>query len=215
MFVKALYDEVRLYINQGQSQYYSPDEVMTAFNRAQTDKYREEYIAFESTQRITDALRNFKKTVEQDVNVDGFFNLPIDYYNITAISSLVAVPDTTPVQYEEYEGKVFTDGEWLLAAQSELLPPEEKNIKARIINGKIDVLPKSVNKINIYYLKEPATAVYAYDLINDKITFNEGRSVDTEFPKTEHTDLILRTLKYLGISMKDEVSIQAEKIVNG
>jgi hypothetical protein len=215
MFVEDLYNEVRLYMNQGQSQYFSPDDVMIALNRAQKDVYRREYVIFESSQRVTDAMRNFKKSADIDRNGELGFVLPPDYFNHTNISGLI--PDITldPIVYNEHSGKMFTDGEWLDALESELLPPTNDNLKARIIAGGIQVAPISVSKIRFYYLKKPADAVYAYDLINDKIIFKEQGSVDPEFPETSFTDLIVRTMKYLGIAMKDQIDVQAEDLVNG
>ena len=215
MFVEDLYNEVRLFMNQGQSQYYSPDDVMIALNRAQKDVYRREYLIFESTQRVTDALRNFKLAVEIDRTNEGEFVLPIDYFNHTNISSMI--PDITvdPIVYNEHSGKMFTDGEWLEALESELLPPTLEDPKARIIAGNVQVAPLGVSKIKLYYLKRPVDAVYAYDLTNDKIIFKEQGSVDPEFPETSFTDLVVRTMKYLGISMKDQVDVQAEDLING
>ena len=215
MFVEDLYNEVRLYMNQGQSQYYSPDDVMVALNRSQKDVYRREYVVFESTQRVTDAMRNFKKTVDIDRTGTGEFDLPIDYFNYTNISGMI--PDITvdPIVYNEFGGKMFTDGEWLDALESELLPPTLQDLKARILSGQVQVYPLGVSRIRFYYLKKPVDAVYAYNVVNDKIEFKEQGSVDPEFPETSFTDLIVRTMKYLGISMKDQVDVKAEELING
>jgi hypothetical protein len=218
MFVQKLYDEIRLYINQGQSQYFSPEEVIVALNRAQIDKYRKEFSQFEETQKVTDAMRNFKKTFDLSHTVEKLFLLPPDYFNITNISALTPDPASTqqnPLPELEHSGKIYTDGEWLDALESELLPPEVEHLKARIITGHIQVLPLTVTKIRLYYLKKPVDAVYAYDIVNDQISFKEQGSVDPEYPETEFTDLILRTIKYLGIVMKDEVDMQSEKIIHG
>lgn len=218
MFVEELYNEIRLYNNQGQSQYFSPEEVMLALNRAQKDKYRAEFKVYEATQMVSDAMRNFKKTFDLSHTQDKVFTIPPDYFNQTNISSLLPDPASTPevpLPEIEYSGKIYTDGEWLEAKESELLPPENEHIKARIIAGFIEVLPITVTKIRLYYLIRPVDAVYAYDVINDQIVFKEQGSVDPAWPETEFTDLIVRTLKYLGITQRDETDMAAEKLING
>lgn len=214
--VKSLVDEIRQYANQSQSQYFSPEEITTAINRAQTDKYRTDYSLFEAEQMITDSLRNFKRN--EDISIaSGLFPIPDDYYNTTNISSLVADSLSTPenpLPDVEHSGKLFTDGEFLDAAESELLPPEIEFIKARIINGNIQVLPKTVTKIRLYYLSQPVDVVYAYDLTGDKIVFKEQGSIDSDFPNSESSDIIARTLIYLGITMREEVLLGTEKIIN-
>ena len=217
MFVEKLVNEVRLLMNQGQSQYYPPEDIITALNRAQLDKFRMDYSTFEEKQIVTDAMRNFKKVAVHSRTSESIFLLPSDYFNLTNVSSIIADPLSTPeapLGDKEYSGKIYTDGEWLEAMESELLPPTATDIKVRVIAGAIEVLPTTQNKIKIYYLKKPADCVYAYDLVNDKIVFKEQGSVDPEYPETEHTDLVLRTLKYLGISQKDEVDMKAEQIIN-
>ncbi len=215
--VKSLVDEVRQYANQSQSLYFSPEEMTTAINRAQTDKYRSDYSIFESNQMITDSMRNFKRTVDIPIGLDSLFPIPDDYYNVTNLSSLLADPLSTPenpLPDKEYSGKVFTDGEFLDAAESELLPPENEFPKARIINSNIQILPQTVTKIRLYYLSQPVDVVYAYDLVGDKIIFKDQGSVDSDYPNSESSDIIARTLVYLGITMREEILVGAEKIIN-
>jgi hypothetical protein len=217
-FVQKLYDEIRLYINQGQSQYFSPNEVMTALNRAQIDKYRAEFKLFEESQKITDAMRNFKTTADLEITAQKLFTLPTNYFNVVNISALTPDPLSTeevPLEDLEYSGKIYTDGEWLGAKESELLPPEIEHLKARIINGSVQVLPKTVTKIRLYYLKKPVDCFYDYQIVNNQITYVELSSIDTEYPETEHTDLILRSMKYLGITMKSEIDMKSEQIIHG
>ncbi len=203
MFVEDIHNFIMFLKNQGQSQWFPPEEIMAALNRAQTDKYNFEYKRFEDTQEITDAFRPFKKT-KDIVFADDKWLLPTDYFHATNISSLISG--------EEYKGKLYTDGEWLDVKQSTLLPAEAEHIKARIINGELEILPTTgIATVRLYYLKKYVHAVYAYEQIDEKITFKEQGSVDPEWPELEHNDLIIRTLKYLGIPLHDNLFIQAEQ----
>lgn len=217
MNIKILHDKVRLILNNTQSQYWSPEDIDSMINLAQTDKYRDVYAAYEQTQQVTDAIRPFKKVADHTRTVDGVFLLPADYYHLSNISSLVAVPLEEPpldppLPDIEHSGKIYTDGEWLDAMESELLPPTATDIKARVINGAIEVLPPTQSKIRIYFITQPKDVVFAYDLVNDKITYKDQGSVDLEWADSEVNDIIMRTVKYLGIPMKSQIDMQAEQL---
>lgn len=212
MFVQKIYDFIMFLKNQGQSQWFSPEEVMMALNQAQGNKYRTEYKQFEETLEVTDALLPFK--THEDITKDGatgLFLFPEKYVHFTNISSLLM--EGTPAVEVEYKGKIYTDGEWTDAIQSQLLPPEDKHIKARITKDGIHVKPDTANNIRLYYLKYYTDANYAYDLVNGKITFKEQGSVDPDFRPIEQTDLIMRTFTYLGIVLNDEFRAQAEQLI--
>lgn len=220
MLIDKIYDFIRFLKNQGQSQYFSPEEVIgLAFNRASLDLFIDEHREFESNGRIGDNLRNFKVETDITKNVDDKFLLPTGeetppiplYFAKTNIGSLVTEGDP-PVE-SEYRGRFFTDGEWIDANTSSLLPPEDKNMQARIANLEIKVKPDTLTKIRLYYLTKPVEAVYAYDTVLGKITFKEDGSVDPDWPITAHGPLIMRTIKYLGITLSDQVLIYAEDFI--
>jgi hypothetical protein len=210
MLIEKIYNFIQFLKNQGHSQYFSPEEVISyAFNRASIDLYLAEVKEFEKTGQITDNLRNFKRTKDIDRDSNQKFLLPVaageEYFNATAVSSIV--------DGAEHSGNLYTDGEWVEANTSELLPPEVKYMNARIIKDEVQVKPDEVAKIRLYYLKQPVDAVYNYSLVSNKITFQEQGSVDPDWPITAHNQLIMRTLRYLGIAINDQVMVQAEDFI--
>ncbi len=219
MLIKTIFDFIQFLKRQGHSQYFSPEEIIDgAFNRASLDLYLDERRLFEKTSIIGDNLRNFKKNVTISRNGNDLFPLPTGketptpipiYFNWTNISSLVTVDSVE----SEYRGKIYTDGEWLDSITSSLLPPTDKNIQARVIDGSLEVLPLTQDKIKLYYLTKPDEAVFAYDLVANKITFKEAGSVDPNWPITAHNELIMRTMRYLGIALTDQVMMMVEDLI--
>jgi hypothetical protein len=70
-----------------------------------------------------------------------------------------------------------------------------------------------IDTIQVDYLRIPVDAVYGYTIVNDRdIVFDSGTSTDIEWYSTDHTALILKTLQYLGISLKDQMLVQFEQI---
>ena len=75
-----------------------------------------------------------------------------------------------------------------------------------------DLLVKSVTgleAIKISYLKNPPDAVYAYTVISGRdLLFDEGNSTDTIFKPLDQSALVVKTLQYLGVPLKDSILLQ-------
>jgi len=301
MFIETLHSFINLLKNQGQARYYPPEEITSAFNAAQLDKFREDYKSFEDSQEITDALRLFKTEFEYETPAETL-PLPSNYAHITEFS---IEKDSV-----EYPGKVVTDDLWNIRELSQLqkafrdniepfkhseeinltsgvgdlpgdyvdkiavdaftndsysspvditnenhfvtrkndstYPPTESYPIGWIGGGKINIAPSTISKVKLYYyrypvmqrpigkifgsnllvkpyngvdsifiryLKLPTDTVYAYTIENGRdIVFNETGSTDTEYGPLEHTSLVIKTLRYLGISLKDEYLLQFENL---
>ena len=80
----------------------------------------------------------------------------------------------------------------------------------------VNLLVKSItglDAIKISYLKNPTDAVYAYTVINERdLLFDEENSTDTEFKPLDQSALVVKTLQYLGIPLKDSILLQFENM---
>ena len=79
-------------------------------------------------------------------------------------------------------------------------------------NDKLLIKPTSgIDEIRISYLKTPPNAVYAYTIISERdLLFDEGNSTDTIFKPEDQSALVLKTLQYLGVPLKDNILLQFE-----
>ena len=203
MFIEALYNFILFLKNQGQSRYYTPEEVIDALNRAVMDVYENHYRIFQQTQKITDELRVFM--VDEDVDIDsGFFSLPELYRHMTNMSAYKSTDEVPSTQ--------LTEGEWVKKKGSSYLPATTDYPFHRIFSDKVEVLPNTVSKVRMYYIKKPTKAVYAYTMVNGRPVFDEANSTDVEFPEFVHNHLVVQTLKYLGVPLKDAVLMQFEQL---
>ena len=210
MFVEDLYDFTIFLRNQGQSRWFPPEEVIAALNRAQIDEYNQEFKKFEVNSEVTDALQPFKKDdiITKD---NGKFSLPVDYYHYTNISSITK--DGEDITGEYPAAGIVPDDEWLEWKRTDgLLTPAIKYPVFRIAGGNVDHLPDILAHIRLYYLRSVKKAVYAYLIENGGVVFKEEGSEDPLFPETEHNFLIVQTLKYLGVPLRDELLMAFGKI---
>jgi hypothetical protein len=69
-----------------------------------------------------------------------------------------------------------------------------------------------IDELKIDYLRVPVNAEYAYTIINSRdIVFDEGNSTDVEWFPLDHSALVLKTLQYLGVPLKDQLLVQFEQ----
>jgi hypothetical protein len=298
MFIELLVDFINLLKNQGQSRYYSPEDIMSAFNRSQLDLFREYYKKFEDTQEIMDSLQPFKKDYEtptpQPVNplpsdyvhltefnitIDGteysgkivpdeawnirelamlqkYFGDNIESFKYSSEIALVSGVGNLPGDFvKEIEGEaIFDEGtselditnehQFIRRKNERTYPPANQYPVAWVGNHEITVEPNTVSSVKLYYyrfpaptrplgrisggnllikplvgaeslkmsyLKPPVDAVYAYTVVDSRnLLFDESNSTDTEFMETDHSALVLKTLQYLGIALKDQFLVQFE-----
>lgn len=80
-------------------------------------------------------------------------------------------------------------------------------------NG-IEIKPASeLDELKIDYLRVPVNAVYAYTIINSRdILFDEGNSTDVEWKTLDQSALVLKTLQYLGVPLKEQLLLQFEQM---
>lgn len=79
-----------------------------------------------------------------------------------------------------------------------------------------NLLVKSItglNSLKISYLKNPPDAVYAYTVISGRdLLFDEENSTDTIFKPLDQSALVVKTLRYLGVPLKDSILLQFENM---
>ena len=197
--------------NQGQSEYFPPEEIFEAFHWASLDLFNEKFGEYEKTQQLTDAMTPFKKNATKTKNAN-LFDYPDEYFHITNLSAITK--NSEGVILTEYPISIRTDGEWLISKNSKLLAPTAEDAIARLDAEGIEVAPSTVDEIKIYYVKEPVEAKYAYDNQDGEIIFKEQGSVDPEWRKPEITQLIKKTLQYFGIVIKDQELVNIDKIIS-
>ena len=210
MFVEDLFDFTVFLKNQGQSRWFPPEEVIAALNRAQIDKYNQEFKKFESNGEVTDSMQPFKKN-KIIIRDNDQFILPDDYYNHTNIASIVKEESVIVGEYPAAD--IVSDDEWLEWKRIDsLLTPSTEYPVFRLAGGYIDYLPITLNFVKLYYLRSIVKAVYNYNIVDGGIVFNSALSVDPIFSEKDHNILVVQTLKYLGVQLRDNMATAFDQI---
>jgi hypothetical protein len=237
MLINDIHNFVKFLKNQGQNIYHTPEQIDDAINRASLDLFRQEEKKFEEKQIVTDTLRPFKKLYEPTLDGSGTYALPSDYVRMTNLEGVVSdasleLPyedaweycdtdlntdeDTDPIDVD-VEIDLVEDSAWVSRKRDKVAPYNEEYPIARLaggnLGGNLEVLPTTVRP-KMYYLKYPTKAVWAYTISGDgrSFIFDSGSSVDLDWPEISHSEIIEKTMTYLGVALEESTLVQYEQM---
>ena len=212
MTIKEFHDSIRTMLNIGQAQHYTPEQIDAQIHNAVMDLYRKEYEHFESSMKISDKLGYFKSNELLTLDENNQASLPEDYMHMQS-----PVFDAIFVS-SEYSGKILKTSVYNKRKNSVAFAPSlSYPLGCLVGDRKIEVLPTSMTKARIYYLRKPVACKYAYSISQDGYSFvyDESNSVQIDWPEIDHPKIQNKVLTYLGISLRDGALGNQERIIIG
>lgn len=202
MTINEIHERFLTLKRQGQGAYHSREEIDRFLNDASNDKFNEEKRLFELNGYISDNLKDFKTSATVTFTA-GLGDLPGDYDYRTNASTTATPPKKV---------EIVPEGEWIERINDPIEPPSA-TLPICAIREQIQIYPSSVANMKLYYLKRPATMVFGYTEDGDGNTiYDSGTSTQCDWPVGAQVDIILRALVYAGVSLPDQVMIQAKQI---
>lgn len=200
MIIQDIVKAVNKLSNRRQSRYFSVDEITEAINDAVLDMFNEGRSEFEKTQVVNDLLRVFKTKATIELT-EGEGDLPTDYASLTGFEDNI---------------DVVTDERWGEVKNDVICPADSDYPVLNVYGAKVRVLPNTISSVDINYLKKPTKAVYGKTLSENgrDYMFSEVDSTDVEIPAHRAPELLAKTLKYLGVSLKQTDLTQFELLKN-
>lgn len=162
-------------------------------------------VAWQLTNTISDDLRLLVKRVTIP-KVNGYFPFPSDYgiFSSMYYRFIQNTPNGNPTVEKSWIETV-TDDEKRVREMSKIKPPTLFYPIASYYMQGFDVLPESIDKIELTYLKIPATPVRNFiQLTNDQTEYDPIGSVQFEYPETLYPNIAARIAMQLGISIREE-----------
>lgn len=215
MRIDQFHNNLRELANIGQSQYMPPETLDLQINNAVKDLFKQEYKHFEATQEITDTLGFYKKkSAVLAVDGEGQATLPADFYHLTGADAILT-NDT------RRELEVLVDAHWPKRKFSSAFAPSDLWPIGRQIGANvIEVLPlpaegvSGVKSVVVYYLRKPADAIYGYVPTGSGTgwTYQQGSSVQVDWPEVGHNEIQAKALHSLGVLLRDTILIGNEGV---
>ena len=210
MTIQEMHDSIRSILNIGQSQYYSPEDIDMQINNAINDLFRMEFEHFESTQKISDKLGFFKKQHLGDLDENNQSDLPDDFYHMS-MPTVEAIFEST-----SRPAKLLKTSKYLKRkSSSAFAPSEDYPIASLLGDNVIELLPKSANKVRLFYLRKPAKVKYGYSIsgAGTGFVYDESSSTQPDWVEIDHPKIQAKTLTLLGVSLRDAALANQERII--
>lgn len=199
-YIAEIHEFVNFLTGKGQTGYFSPEEIDNAVYEASKDLFNDRYAQYEQTQKLSDDLSPFK-TDPTPLTLDGNGQVlkPTEYLYAVAVTS-----GTTNVKVEIIE-EAFVGNE----LNDPLCGPETGYPICVFYKTYIQFYPISgLTNIKITYLKSPVKPLWAYTVVNGRPVYDNASSVDVEWNAQNIRELTTRTLKYLGVTLREGELVQ-------
>jgi len=219
--IDTVYQRVLGILNKEQRGYITPQEFNLFANHAQGDMFEQYFYDINQFGRISgnsteysDILNllnekiNIFETSAQPTYTAGYFNQPVDLYRLGTViyknttTNSFGVASVEPIEAERIQANDF-----LYINSSPLTKP--KNIRPIFIanSSGIKIYGDSEitqpSEVELQYIKKPAKAQWAYQMVFGEALYDASQSVDFELHPSEETELVIKILEMAGLLVKD------------
>lgn len=197
--VKTIHDRVNLAIKKGLSGYFSPDKIDTEINAESMNLWLKYTPLFEKDADIAAILDPFKRNEEVTLT-SGLGTMTAAFQRPTVVLTEGGV-----------KIEIVDIGMWADRVNHPLKAPSADYPVCRFQNKQITVLPTSLTKAIVHYLKYPTKVVYAYTVVGTRYVYDDTNSIDCEWPEPVHDMIMNRVLENLGINIRELLMIQTSQ----
>jgi hypothetical protein len=174
-------------------------------------------IAYENTNKIKDDLRFLLERREFNASIGGRINVPdgVNTYDTEGnlapeylhLSSMrfdyVTQDEDGEITTTERDIDVLRDAEIGSVTNSKIVAPTVKSPACVFYSDYIQLYPKKPKRVIFTYLRVPVIPVWASTLVDGRPVYDPANSVDIESPDITHNEILMGTLQFLGISIRE------------
>tara|TARA_R110000772_G_scaffold261411_1_gene379871 strand:- start:72 stop:683 length:612 start_codon:yes stop_codon:yes gene_type:complete len=196
---KIIREQIRKY----RAGYKSPEEIDNALYRSLIDFYNLLFMPKINSQELSRYIK------EQVCNISSTnsFSLAPDFNKPIIIKSNYVG--------NVYEGEILEEREYLDRINSAILTPDLEFPIARILNGNIEFFPSDAGNYIFSYYRSPVKPKFNYTVPDGRnVVYTSVGSIDLDINPNSINNVIVGSLGYLGISLKED-SLLLEKQVSG
>lgn len=201
--VNEVYTTVQDLANKEQKGFIQPSRFNRLASQAVSHIFNRKFKGYQSTQEISDDLRPFIKLLELDVAVDGYVNYPEDYVNLSSIRYVKVTQSDGQVVKSPIEIEPKDDNELGYILNSRIVMPTKDFPVAFFYDNGIRVFPNDLQRVELTYLRQPTTPLWAFTTVNNRPVYNADDSVDFEFGYSMFSEVVVEILSYIGVTLRE------------
>lgn len=224
MDIKVIHDTILYYLNKDQTGYVTHSEIDQVLDKAQLALFNQYHtnpklpskaqaILYGESQRIDDALSVFKEkySFTTSTSSSGIISLPTNYMHLLSLYTTVYSSQLGRNIYSAVQ--VLSEEELIERLESQVIPVSlEDPIAIMNSQNKIQLFPEQGQSGAVYYLRRPATPVFAYTQSGRTVTYNQSGSVQLEWKDFDLNNLIALALSYYGLNLSAAEVIQFAEV---
>lgn len=212
--INELYISVQNFANKEQRGFISPSQFNDFAYRAVMESFMQKSLVYQSTQKISDDLRPFIKPTTLDVDPQGRVLYPDDYVHMSSVKYVNVKQVDKKVVRKLVELIPVDDNELGYRLNSTIVPPSKDFPILVYYDEYMKVFPEDLLRVEVTYLREPIKPIWAFTLVNNRPVYDPDNSVDIEFPREMHNELMIKILSYVGINLREGVLMQYAEAKN-
>ncbi len=205
--VDTVYQRVLSILNKEQRGYVTPQEFNLFANQAQMDLFEQYFYDINQFGRMHGNDTEFSDML-------NILNEKINLFEVTgamthAGAGLWTVPSNLyrigTIIYNNIEVERINKNEFLYINASPLTKPTDTRpvFVANSTGYKVYGTAPLTSGVTCNYIKRPATAEWAYTVVNGVAQYNASNATNFELHASEETELVMKILELAGISTKE------------
>ena len=218
MTINDVYSAVKFFANKEQRGFVKPSEFNTLAKQAQMELINEKLDKIRKYKSAEKTGTNYRGSTEDpkdflaelgrlsksvnlayDSSLDAF-SYPVDMLHLqflTHITTTNSIDSLNTIQIVEDDNINYILRS-NLSAPSTLYP-----VAVRTSKG-FEVFPTTIQaNVKAKYYKEPSSPRWGYQASGTDYIYNSNLSTQFELPESCHNDIIIKILKYIGVSLRD------------
>ncbi len=205
MNINEAYTFLNFISNKNQSGNVTPSQFNQMATQAQWEYFEKEYVKWQTTQDITDALAVFIKSLATSVSVTGRLPYPSDYEHVTSVRHYFVKNDNTGI---EVPVKEVDNDQYAEYMQSEIVTPTLRFPIWTAYSDYMQFKPNNVGLITFDYFRKPNNPVWGFTVVNSRPVYNPTTSINWELPPQTHNELVFMMCSYLSINLRESELMQ-------
>jgi hypothetical protein len=215
--VDTVYRTVLLILNKEQRGYMTPDEFNKTANQVQLEIYLKYFEDLNQLLRVPQADLDYASRIALlDEKISIFKTSNNINYTSNGFSLPSDLQELGSVVYNNIEIQRVQRSEYYNLLKSDLTIPSETYPIYLYENAYVKVQPDSIiDNVVANYLRAPTVAAWGFTVESlGNYKYKSELSTNFELHASEQTELILRTLEYAGVIIRDPqvIQIAAQKV---
>lgn len=209
MNINEAYTFLNFISNKNQSGTVTPSQFNQMATQVQWEYFEKDYVKWQQTQDVTDALAIFLKSLVTSIPNTGQLAYPSDYEHVTSVRHYYVKNNNSGIEVPVNE---VDNDKYAERVQSEVMPPTLRFPIWTAYSNYMQFEPKNIGLITFDYFRKPIDPVWGFTIVNNRPVYDPTTSTQWELPPQTHNILTFEMCSLLGINLREDQLVQYSEL---